>query len=275
MKYKAYILAALLVLASCSTPERIAYFQDGYQNFEVPVTSKLETKIKLKPGDKISIVVNCSDQRLTNLLNLPYITQRLGQDTQLSSNYAQGISGYTLDAFGNIDFPSIGTINVSDLTREQTASKIKDLIVDSQLAKDPVVTVDYMNLSVSVFGEVAKPGRYYFDKDIFTIVDALSMAGDLTIYGMREKVRVLREENGAQKTYFVDLTSTKNLVSSPVYYIQQNDIIYVEPNDVRKRQSTVNGNNVRSTSFWISFASLLSTLTLTVINVLGNQAGAK
>lgn len=275
MKYKAYILAALLVLASCSTPERIAYFQDGYQNFEVPVASKLETKIKLKPGDKISIVVNCSDQRLTNLLNLPYITQRLGQDTQLSSNYAQGISGYTLDAFGNIDFPSIGTINVSDLTREQTASKIKDLIVDSQLAKDPVVTVDYMNLSVSVFGEVAKPGRYYFDKDIFTIVDALSMAGDLTIYGMREKVRVLREENGAQKTYFVDLTSTKNLVSSPVYYIQQNDIIYVEPNDVRKRQSTVNGNNVRSTSFWISFASLLSTLTLTVINVLGNQAGAK
>lgn len=275
MKYKAYILAALLVLASCSTPERIAYFQDGYQNFEVPVTSKLETKIKLKPGDKISIVVNCSDQRLTNLLNLPYITQRLGQDTQLSSNYAQGISGYTLDAFGNIDFPSIGTINVSDLTREQTASKIKDLIVDSQLAKDPVVTVDYMNLSVSVFGEVAKPGRYYFDKDIFTIVDALSMAGDLTIYGMREKVRVLREENGAQKTYFVDLTSTKNLISSPVYYIQQNDIIYVEPNDVRKRQSTVNGNNVRSTSFWISFASLLSTLTLTVINVLGNQAGAK
>lgn len=275
MKYKAYILAALLVLASCSTPKRIAYFQDGYQNFEVPVASKLETKIKLKPGDKISIVVNCSDQRLTNLLNLPYITQRLGQDTQLSSNYAQGISGYTLDAFGNIDFPSIGTINVSDLTREQTASKIKDLIVDSQLAKDPVVTVDYMNLSVSVFGEVAKPGRYYFDKDIFTIVDALSMAGDLTIYGMREKVRVLREENGAQKTYFVDLTSTKNLVSSPVYYIQQNDIIYVEPNDVRKRQSTVNGNNVRSTSFWISFASLLSTLTLTVINVLGNQAGAK
>lgn len=270
MKYKLYILAiAALVLASCSTPEKISYFQDGYHS-EVATKSKLDTKIKLKPGDKISIIVNCSDQRLTNLLNLPYITQRLGQTSQqVATNYSQGISGYTLDAFGNIDFPSIGTVNLDGLTREQVATKIKDLIVDSQLAKDPVVTVDYMNLSVSVFGEVAKPGRYFFDKDNFTLVDALSMAGDLTIYGKRESVQVLREEDGVEKTYMVDLTSTRSLIASPVYNLQQNDIVYVEPNDVRKRQSTVNGNNVRSTSFWISLASLMSTLTLTIINVAG------
>lgn len=267
MKYQLYILAvAALLTASCSTPEKISYFQDGYYT-ELATKSKMETKIKLKPGDKISIIVNCSDQRLTNLLNLPYITQRLGQNTQLSSNYAQGVSGYTLDAYGNIDFPSVGTINLDGLTREQVTTKIKDIIVESQLAKDPVVTVDYMNLSVSVFGEVAKPGRYFFDKDNFTIIDALSMAGDLTIYGKRECVQVLREENGKQNTYLVDLTSTRSLITSPVYNLQQNDIVYVEPNDVRKRQSTVNGNNVRSTSFWISLASLMSTLTLTIINV--------
>ncbi len=262
-------LAALILLAaSCSTPQKVSYFQDGYYT-TVKAPDKLESKIKLKPGDKISIIVNCADQRLTNLLNLPYVTQRLGQSSPNTSTYSQGVSGYVLDASGCIDFPQIGMIDINGLTREQCADKIKTMIVQSELAKDPVVTVDYMNLSVAVLGEVAKPGRYFFDKDNFTLMDALSMAGDLTINGQRENIQVIREEDGIQKTYIVDLTSTANVITSPVFNLQQNDVVYVEPNDVRKRQSTVNGNNVRSTSFWISLASLASTLTLTVINVAG------
>ncbi len=121
-----------------------------------------------------------------------------------------------------------------------------------------------MNLSVNVMGEVNRPGRYNIDKDHLTILDALSQAGDLTIYGKREKVLVLRNENGKQRVYGINLCSADHLYSSPVYYLQQNDVVYVEPNDTKARQSTVNGNNVRSTSFWISLASLLTTISVLI-----------
>lgn len=131
-----------------------------------------------------------------------------------------------------------------------------------------MVTVDFMNLYYQVLGEVAKPGRYAIDKDAVTILDAIGTAGDLTIYGRRENVRVLRNENGKARTYEVNLCSASDLISSPAYYIRQNDVIYVDPNDVRARQSTVNGNNVRSTSFWISLTSLAATVTNTVVLLL-------
>ena len=133
------------------------------------------------------------------------------------------------------------------------------------LVKDPVVTVEFMNLTVSVLGEVANPGRFNIDKDRLTLLDALSMAGDLTVYGKRENVLVQREENGKKTLYRVNLNSGYDLYASPVYYLQQNDIVYVEPNSVRARQSTVNGNNVRSTSFWLSLASLLTTITVLIV----------
>ena len=103
-----------------------------------------------------------------------------------------------------------------------------------------------------------------FIRDQMTLLDAISMAGDLTIYGKRDKVMVLREENGAQRVYGIDLCSASQMYASPAYNLQQNDVIYVEPNTVRARQSTVNGNNVRSTSFWISLASLLTTISVLV-----------
>lgn len=113
-------------------------------------------------------------------------------------------------------------------------------------------------------GEVNRPGQYKISKDKVTILDALSMAGDLTIYGKREKVLVMREENGKQHVYGINLCSGNHIYSSPVYYLQQNDVVYVEPNGTRARQSTVNGNNVRSTSFWISLASLLTSIATTI-----------
>ena len=154
---------------------------------------------------------------------------------------------------------------IQGLTRRQLIELIQDKLKKGDYIKDPVVTVEFMNLTVSVLGEVANPGRFNIDKDRLTLLDALSMAGDLTVYGKRENVLVQREENGKKTLYRVNLNSGYDLYASPVYYLQQNDIVYVEPNSVRARQSTVNGNNVRSTSFWLSLASLLTTITVLIV----------
>lgn len=143
----------------------------------------------------------------------------------------------------------MGKIEIAGKNREEIAAFIKGELLAKNLVKDPVVTVEYMNLCISVLGEVTQPGRYSIDRDKVTVLDAISMAGDLTIYGKREKVLVLREENGVQHVYGINLCSAEHLYTSPVYYLRQNDVVYVEPNNVRTRQATVNGNNVRSTSF--------------------------
>lgn len=259
MKFCKIILvaASVLVLGSCSTPKQISYFQD-LRPGESELTLAAPTEIKIQPKDKLSILINSQDLRLTNLFNLPIVSQQVGQES--SQNTTRGLSGYTVDSKGNIDFPVLGALHVKDMTREEVAAYIKKELQLHDLIKDPVVTVEFMNLTVSVMGEVTRPGRYNIDKDHITILDALSQAGDLTIYGKREKVLVLRTEEGKQRVYGVNLCSADHLYSSPVYYLQQNDVVYVEPNDTKARQSTVNGNNVRSTSFWISLASLLTTI---------------
>lgn len=254
-------------IMSCSTPSHITYFQDLRPGeSEQQVVSA--TEIKVRPGDKLSIIVNSRDPQLTQLFNLPYITQQIGRVSSstgsASGTVGQGISGYTVDEEGMIDFPVLGKIKIIDKNREEIAAFIKSELLVKNLVKDPVVTVEYMNLCISVLGEVVNPGRYIIDRDKVTLLDAISMAGDLTIYGKREKVMVLREENGVQRVYGVNLCSAEHLYTSPVYYLRQNDVVYVEPNNVRARQATVNGNNVRSTSFWISLASLLTSVAVLV-----------
>lgn len=261
------LLWAVWGLVACSTPARITYFQDlrpGESEQQVVAA----TEIKVRPGDKLSIIVNSRDPQLTQLFNLPYVSQQIGQGSasvkSTSSGTSQGVSGYTVDEEGRIDFPVLGKIEIAGKNREEIAAFIKEELLAKNLVKDPVVTVEYMNLCISVLGEVASPGRYSIDRDKVTLLDAISMAGDLTIYGKREKVLVLREENGVQRVYGVNLCSAEHLYTSPVYYLRQNDVVYVEPNNVRARQATVNGNNVRSTSFWISLASLLTTIAVLV-----------
>lgn len=254
-------------IMSCSTSSHITYFQDLRPGeSEQQVVSA--TEIKVRPGDKLSIIVNSRDPQLTQLFNLPYITQQIGRvlssTGSASGTAGQGISGYTVDEEGMIDFPVLGKIKIIDKNREEIAAFIKSELLVKNLVKDPVVTVEYMNLCISVLGEVVSPGRYIIDRDKVTLLDAISMAGDLTIYGKREKVMVLREENGVQRVYGVNLCSAEHLYTSPVYYLRQNDVVYVEPNNVRARQATVNGNNVRSTSFWISLASLLTSVAVLV-----------
>lgn len=219
--------------------------------------------IRVKTDDKLSVVINSRDPQLANLFNLPIVTYRVGQTNIAPSN--QEVSNYTVDSQGNIDFPVVGKIHVAGLSREEIAAKVKNELITKNLVKDPVVTVEFTNHAISVLGEVNKPGRYGIDRDKITILDAIGMAGDLTIYGKRKDILVLREENGKQIPYKINLCSGRELLSSPAYYLQQNDVIYVEPNNVRARQSTVNGNNVRSSSFWFSLASLLTTVVVLIV----------
>lgn len=252
-------LAALLATA-CSAP-KIAYLEDINSGQTVQIANV--KNIRILPDDKISVLVNSHDPLLSNLFNLPYVTRQLGAIDNRSS-YSQGLSGYTVDTEGNIDFPVLGKVHVAGLTRSEIAAKIKGELEGQNLVKDPVVTVEFLNLTVSVLGEVQRPGRFSIDKDRVTILDAISMAGDLTIHGKRQNVLVQRETDGQTTLYRVDLTKGSELYASPVYYLQQNDVVYVEPNAMKARQATVNGNNVRSTAFWFSLVSVLTSIATTV-----------
>ncbi len=260
------VAVGILAAPSCSAPSKITYFQDLESAAGARVSESVQ--IRVRPKDKISIIVNCKSPELTALFNLPYVTQRLGENNRsgIPSGTSQGyISGYTVGEDGCIDFPVLGALRVAGMTRGEIAEEVRrELRVRGQ-ASDAVVTVDFMNLYYQVLGEVASPGRYAIDRDGVTVLDALAAAGDLTIYGRRDRVRVLRTEGGRVSSYSLDLCSAGDVVSSPAYYLRQGDVVYVDPNEVRMRQSTVNGNNVRSTSFWISLTSLAASVTNTIV----------
>lgn len=260
-----WIFFAVSLLSSCGVAQkRIVYFQDlkeGSPEFAVE-----QQYIRLQSDDKISIVVNSKDPKLTALFNLPVANRTLGSNTSTSTN-ANQVAAYAIDKDGNIDFPVLGTLHIAGMTREEVRSFIKNELVSQNLVNDAIVTVEYANLQISVLGEVSSPGKYNIDRDNLTILDALSMAGDLTINGLRNSVYVLRNEDGKQVSYNVDLLSAKELYNSPVYFIKQNDVIYVEPNAMRARQSTVNGNALRSVSFWTSMVSFLASITSIIISV--------
>ena len=265
------ITLALVLLASCGTPKNIAYFQDVYN--DTVLKHDPVKPIRIKTSDQISVIVNALDGQVAAMFNLPYYNRRIGEAQTLTSTAGTGtsltsanvVSGYTVDTEGNIDFPVIGKIKVAGLTREEAEDHIKDLLIESKQIKDPVVTVEFMNLGFSVLGEVSRPGRFKIDRDYFSILDAIGLAGDLTINGQRENITVIRHDGEEEHIYKVNILRTRQLLSSPAFYIQQGDIIYVTPNDRRRRDSTINGNNVRSSSFWISLGSLLTSVAVLVL----------
>ena len=265
MKFSKLVLSgvlgiALLSATSCGTPKDVAYFQDLNNNPDTVITLQNRV-ITVKPTDKIYIGVKSKDPQISQLFNL------MGETRGSSANnLSQDAYYYTVDSKGDIDFPVVGKIQVAGLTREEIAEKVKKSLVDASLVKDPTVTVSLSNLHYSMMGEVAKPGQYAIEEEKVTILDAISKAGDLTVQGKRNDVMVLRQENGHQKIYKIDLCSGKDIFSSPAYYLQQNDVVYVTPNDTKKRSSTLNGNTVQSTGFWLSISSLLVTV-LTFLKV--------
>lgn len=243
------------IMASCNSATKIVYLQDIQT--DVPMALQEVKPIKLQPGDKLSIIVHSRDNELVQMFNISD-----GYNSGSSTANNRNNSLYTVDASGKIDMPVLGLINVEGLTRTELANLIKYRLLSSNLVRDPIVTVEYQNMTISVLGEVNSPGRLTIDRDNITLLDAIAQAGDLTITGRRDNILVLRTEDGKQTPYRVDLTQTGSLYASPVFYLKQNDVVYVEPNEVKANQSTLNANTTRTPTFWFSSASLLMTIIL-------------
>ncbi len=254
------IIAAVLGLSACQSTKNVVYFQDLQPEQQEAMLNM--NKIKVQPGDNLSIVVTCRDPKLMQLYNLVQPNTRLlsGSDVATSNG---DMMGYLVDSQGNIDFPQLGQIHVGGLTREEIAADIKERLIKSEQLKDAVVSVEFNNLYVSVMGEVNKPGRFEVKRDQLTVLDALADAGDLTIYGKRDQVYVIREQDGKRVTYALDMRS-KDMFNSPGYFLQQGDVVYVAPNSTRAGQGSINDNSFKSASFWMSLVSVLTTVAVLI-----------
>ncbi|MDY6411785.1 MAG: polysaccharide biosynthesis/export family protein [Bacteroidales bacterium] len=262
MKLKQFYFISLLALlmASCQAP-RLGYFQDvqsgQVQQLQPP---KLVT---VQPGDKLSILVGSKDPGLAYLFNLNIVGRYRTSQSEANLTTNQ-VASYTVDEMGEIDFPVMGKLMIKGMTRREVSDYIKNQLISRSLLKDPVVTVDFLDMTYSVLGEVNNPGRFLMDHDKTTLIDALSRAGDLSIMGRRDNVLVMREENGQEKAYRIDLTNLESLYASPVYYLKQGDLVYVEPNEKKARESTAAGNAFLQPTLWISLASLLTSVAVLI-----------
>lgn len=267
MKFRHLLVVwAALLLSSCATVKDIAYFQNKVVNH--PEQIDKQAGIVIQPKDQISIVVSSRNPELVAMFNLPHITTTIGGDG--NSSGGQRLLSYTVNNDGQIDFPVLGVLNVAGLTRWELAEMIKKELIDQKYLSDAVVTVQFMNFKVSAIGEVNNPGTFAIDGDRLTILQALSMAGDLTIYGERENVSVIRERNGERVIYEVNLCDV-DLFKSPAYHLQQNDVIYVQPNAHKSRQSTVDAKNQWVTSLVMSGGSMLLSIASIIATVLVMQ----
>lgn len=260
----ALICALGFMAFSCTTPKDVTYFSD-LNNGDTRDIKKIED-IRVRPDDRLSILVVSKDPALASMFNLPMMAQRTsmpGITTRLNSS-SNEVASYVVDPYGDIQFPVLGTVHIGGMRRSEVAEYIQKELISRNLLKDPTVIVDFLNHGVNVLGEVANPGRVSFDRDRFTLLDAIAGAGDLTIQGKRTDVLVLRNENGRQVSHRVDLTDSRSLLESPVYYLQQDDVVVVSPNNVRKRQTTANGSTPLTPGFWISIASLLTTIAVLI-----------
>lgn len=268
MKLQHILLVSLIAImqtmaySSCSTPKNIAYLQ-GLSQGEVQALSE-QRRLTIKPDDKLSILVSSKDPELSQVFNLTVSQQRIGQtSTSGSGNSGQSVP-FTVNPEGDINYPFIGKIHVAGLTRNELCKVIEDRLRNEGLLKDPIVIVEFQNATISVLGDVGSPGEYPIDKDNLNLLQAISKAGDLQITGQRQNVMVLRRDGDNEIAYFVDLTDPKSVMESPAYHLQQNDIIYVEPNSMHKRQSTVNGTSVLTPGFWFSIASFIASMSVLI-----------
>lgn len=252
-------LSLMLFAASCTSPKDIAYMQNAVYGQEELVMNLNE--IRVQPQDKVSIVVSCKEPELARLFNLVQTTNRVGQDNTMQQSDGR-VSVYTVDNNGDIDFPVLGKVHIAGLTRSEISNKISNDLINGKWVSDPVVSVEFANLHFSVVGEVKNPGTYAISNDKVTLLEAISKAGDLTPYGERE-ITVIREKGGKRTKYRVDLKDN-SMFESPAYYLQQNDVIYVQPNKTVARQAADNPNNLKSISLWASIASLLTTVAVLI-----------
>jgi polysaccharide export outer membrane protein len=239
MKTHIIIISILTIIltSSCASRKNLVYFQD--EPLEVDQSMSSPEQLIYKTDDLLTINVSAFVQETVAPFNLTVAAST-------NNNSGLGIQGnlqlqtYLVDYNGNIEFPVLGTIKVAGLTRTELTEYLTKRI--SEYANDPIINVRLTNFTVTVLGEVSRPGMFTIQDERVTLIEALGMASDLTIYGKRQNVRLIREIDGKKKFTEIDLTSI-NTVNSPVYYLQQNDVIYVEPNKARVRSSSYNQNN--------------------------------
>lgn len=250
---KFIIMYMAVLLTACTSPKKVLYLQDVDPFKKQEIDQKYE--VIIHNDDLLSIVINSREPELALPFNMPMVTYQLGAPGSQSGQHR--VLGYLVDANGYIDFPLLGPIKAAGLTRLQLTDLIKDKLVKGDLLKDPIVTVQFLNFKISVIGEVTRPGSFSITGDRVTLLEALSMAGDLTIYGKRDRVAVIREKDGIRTIQYHDLRSS-DIFESPYYYLQQNDIVYVEPNKAKSGQSGINQNN--SVGVWLSAVSVLASV---------------
>ena len=257
------MLGMLLFLASCSSSKQVAYFQN-IQSVDFNQSKGLYDA-KILPKDMLTITVNTQTPEASLPFNLT-ISNTVNQSGQLSSG-ASSLQGYLVDNDGNINFPVIGKIHVQGLTKTQCQDLISQKI-SPYLSKNenPVVTVRMSSYHVTVIGEVNSPKVVAVTTEKMSIMEALAEAGDLTIYGRRDNVTLIRESETGQKEYHVINLNDANVFNSPYYYLQQNDIVYVEPNGVKAKNSAIGS----STTIWFSFISIVTSVASLIVNILRN-----
>ena len=202
----------------------------------------------LQPNDVISIIISSENPEIAAPYNL--IDVSLNTDQSLGN---QNLQTYIIDKNGAIEFPIIGAMKIGGLSKSQAIEKIKSVLKEH--VKDAVVNLRILNFKISVLGEVAKPNTYTVNSERITLLEALSLAGDLTIYGNRNTIMVIREKEGNKEIQRIDITKP-NFITSPYYYLAQNDVVYVEPNKTRINSSAI-GPNI---TVGISALSLIATI---------------
>lgn len=228
-----FILSLSLLILSCSSSEKFALLQNASTTNE---TKTADFQAVLQPDDLLMIVISAENQIITQPYNLSNVSVATNNETATGQ---QAILSYQIDQEGTVQLPGLGTIKAAGKTRKELVAHIEKLLIGK--ITNPVITIRILNFKISVQGEVNAPGTFPVSTERITLLEALSMAGDLTIYGKRDNILVIREENGVKSFQKVDITKG-DFVNSPYYYLSQNDVIYVEPNKTRVNSSVIGPN---------------------------------
>ncbi|MDO5461632.1 MAG: polysaccharide biosynthesis/export family protein [Bacteroidales bacterium] len=253
-------LALLLAVTSCTSYKKVPYLQNS-QEFKDSAAIAGVSEPRIMPHDLLNItVINSQDQLTAMSYNLisPVDASRTG------STYSQPtLQNYLVDSNGYVEIPNVGTIHIAGLTIPEAEALVLEKVKHA-FSVPPVVTVNFVDFKVSVLGEVTAPGTYTVKNGKVNVLQALALAKDMTIYGMRENVKVIREDaNGKKEIHELDLNDA-SILNSPYYNLQQNDIVYVTPNKSKAKNSDVGS----TTSLWFSATSILISLTSLMYNIL-------
>ncbi len=259
-----FLLFIALIFNACNADKKIAYAQDAGHYPNLSDTSSVAIPAnKIKVGDLLIITVSTTTPEISIPFNLPLVPTPTSTNT---SNYtatsAVALQTYLVNTEGNITFPVLGEIKAEGMTEMELAQTIKNLIYPRYIKENPIITIRYANYKISVLGEVARPGVFPIVNEKVNVFEAIAMAGDLTIFGRRNNVLLIREEsNGKRETYRLNL-SDKNLINSPYFFMQQNDVLYVQPNGPKARSSNFSTAETLSISIVGTLISLASFLAL-------------